>query len=832
MNWTGGRLQRHSGKSSRGAGALTSRQKEHFAKVRSNLRSGGQRNTPKQWLIFDRIPVGQSQGKSSKDHAKSMKDHDHTSRQERDGSEIRPGPWDDRKEYNEFPTSHSPQRGPQGIRANARSQSVEIVQRSSEPDDDLYNATPPPVRIKREHIVSSAARDISQDYDLQEPSEDSIEERIRKLLSQKDWVGLSLRRPPQLKVNGSKNDPDVGKRRKMIDGHRARYSKLQTRISSPFASRKIRMRQEEEGHTRKRMSKNDVRISIGDRIISPGISSSSRPNRIHHHSTSRMTHQISSPDDMLLDADYIMEDRGVLYGDKNLSTLEIRTYGSAGYRGSAMSNRSNAIQDELGSEDFQFSRTSVRSSCNTSMKQPLPTRPTKHPVLYISSPKCNSSMLAQFGELKGDISENRVMEDDLWKTWMAPSAQGTEYCSYDIQREANLEDRMVPISPGISAITTSNEDTFSASRFENEGSRGQYQHAESWEGCGSSSVRKGFAERSSKDIYHSENVNRIRHNDVSHSSDSYEQSLSSDCCEPGGGTGVISSDQYMNEDHVSIEPQYAQSSQRTSSSIAWDSPKNSTPDIIEPCQCKGTDRSALSISYLQPGTTVARQNLESDKTLPQHEVVPPKSNHKLDERDNCPAKAVGETDQNKLWMKFIFDKDGGDEEVLFNGTKSARTRPASNPCKSSRSVNPDMTAGRSPAVHENRGEKPSPTMSTFVHNSIDSGIQLQLKYTTPIRNHGRWHNPQQDDNATNFKSSIHGDYLSSEPESVSMIAVPGSQIDVSEPNQTRSFLGTQCKVVFTKPQPFVRSRANARRGSEKQTSSGSGMTLAEDIEDD
>ncbi|APA16212.1 predicted protein [Sclerotinia sclerotiorum 1980 UF-70] len=849
MNWTGGRLQRHSGKSSRGAGALTNRQKEHFAKVRANLRSCGQRNTPKEWLIFDRIPVGgQSKGQSSKDHANSMRNHEHTSRQERGGNGIRPGRWADRKEYNESLTSHSTQRGPQEIRENARPSSVEIFQRSSQPDDDFYNATPPPVRAKREHIASSAARDISQNYELQELSEDPIEERIRKLLSQKDWVGLSLRRQPQLKVKGSEYDPDIGKRRKMIDGHGARYSKLQTRISSPFAARKIRIRQEEEGHTRERMPKNDVRISIGNRIIPPGISSSSQPNKINHQFTSRMMHQISSPDHMLLDDDYIM-DQEDLNSDRNLSTFEIRTYGDGGHRASAMSNRSNAIQDELRSKDSPFSRTSVRSSCNTSMKQPVPTRPTKHPVLYISSPKCNSSMLAQVGESKGDDSENQVMEDDLWRTWMAPSAQDTEYCSYDIPREGDSEDQMVPISPELSAIPTSNEGTFSASRLENEGSGGQYQHAGSWEGCESSPTQEEFAERYNKDIYHFENANHIRHNDVSHSSDFSDQSLSSDCCEPRGGEGAISSDQYMDEDHVSNEPQYTQSSQRRSSSIAWDPPKDSTPDAIEPCQRKCTDRSRPNIYCLQRSTTVARQNIEPDKTLPQQEVVQWKSSHKLDGRDIRAVKALEDgTDRNKLWMKFIFGKDSGDEEeMLFSRTTSTRTRLASNQLKSPRGLDSDMTASRSPAGHENRRDRrvqASSTTSTSVHNSIKPEIQLQPRYTTPVCNYGRWHNPQQDDDATNFKSSFHGDCPSSEPESVSMIAVPGSQIDVSEPNQMRSFLGTQRKVVFTKHQPFVGSRANAqslspdrtthigRGGSGKQTSSGPGMKLVEDVEDD
>ncbi|KAF7883397.1 uncharacterized protein EAF02_005317 [Botrytis sinoallii] len=163
---------------------------------------------------------------------------------------------------------------------NNRSSSVEFVQRSSIADDDLYNATPPPLRIKREHAVLSEIRDAPQNCEARETIEQSMEERRRNLLDQKDWVGLNIHHLPKLKFNQPRHDEDIGRRRKVKGGHRARYSKLQTRISSPFAARNNHMREQQEaGYVEGSLPKNDVRISIGGRIVPPGISSSSRPTK-------------------------------------------------------------------------------------------------------------------------------------------------------------------------------------------------------------------------------------------------------------------------------------------------------------------------------------------------------------------------------------------------------------------------------------------------------------------------------------------------------------------------------------------------------------------------
>jgi hypothetical protein len=67
MNWTGGRLSRHSRKK---GDSLVHKQKQHFAKVRSNLFHGNAKRSPVKWSIFDKIQV-----QSRADTASPSADH-------------------------------------------------------------------------------------------------------------------------------------------------------------------------------------------------------------------------------------------------------------------------------------------------------------------------------------------------------------------------------------------------------------------------------------------------------------------------------------------------------------------------------------------------------------------------------------------------------------------------------------------------------------------------------------------------------------------------------------------------------------------------------------
>ncbi|TGO55422.1 hypothetical protein BCON_0092g00050 [Botryotinia convoluta] len=918
MNWTGGRLQRHSGKSSRGGGggALTKRQKEHFAKVKANLRTGSKENVTTKWTIFDNIVVEKPHRQSFGNHIESVKNSECSLRQERGRNEVEREHFTDLYTYNDLtPTPLC--REFQDKHTNNRSSSVEFVQRSSIADDDLYSATPPPLRIKREHAASSELRDDLQNYEAREAIEQSMEERRRNLLNQKDWVGLNIHHLPKLKFNQPRHDEDIGRRRKVKGGHRARYSKLQTRISSPFAVRNTQMREQQQaGYTEERLSKNDVRISIGGRIVPPGMSSSSRPTKVIRQSTPRTKHRILSSDDMLLDDEYIVEDQEELNSDRFLSIFEAGIHGNGEDDNSAriipssrgpnnhgtyrsqekrvnprrepllnIVNR-NGFSNGIGDKALPFSRTAVRSICDTRMKQPMPIRPAQHPVLQLSSPKCNSSVLAQVGGLRSVVSEDQLMDNEMWKAWIPPpteGTEGTEHKKYDDEGEGeeHLKDRCVSISPGISAIPALREKSFGSSRSNDEDSDGRYEYSESWGGCESSIVQEQSTAVYKRDLFPSDDVENISYNGIPHNSDVYDHPFSSDRCELGNERETSSiSIQYTNEDDITIEPQDTRSSQRTSSSIPWDPPRSPSPCITRPSQSKFLS-SPWSIAPLAQQLPISiRQTTDLKETAPQHDQII-MQDQTFGKVKDCPTQGVQKkTDQNELWMKFVFDDASEEEDTILEKTKSTR-------------------------VEHEKGE-PSPTFSTFVHNSVESESPLQSIYVAQANSCITWQDPKQGNSSAYrnefsqssnystlaYQSSVNHDpvgaaarnkstpypyeekrhnarrdlstnnctsvvdsknfkisnaSISSSPkmDSLSMMAVSGSQTNTSTTTtQRRSFLEPCHKILFTKPQPFIGLKSDIQLSSpdrtiriggrdiKKQTSSGNGMMFPEEIEDE
>ncbi|KAK8903454.1 hypothetical protein QC760_007927 [Botrytis cinerea] len=910
MNWTGGRLQRHSRKSSRGGGGggLTKRQKEHFAKVKANLRSGSQKNVTTKWTIFDKIVVEQPHVRSLGSHIDSVKNSECGSRQG-GRNEVGRGYFTDLHKHNDL--TPTPKRTEaQEKHANNRSSSVEFVQRSPVADDDLYNATPPPLRIKREHAASSELRDDPQDYEAREAMEQSMEERRRNLLSQKDWVGLNIHHLPKLKFNQPRHDEDIGRRRKVKDGHRARYSKLQTRISSPFASRKDRIREQQEaGYMEERLLKNDVRISIGGRIVPPGISSSSRPKKVIRQSTPHMKHLMLTSDHMLLDDEYIMEDQEDLNSDRFLSAFEAKIHGNGDNDNSARTISLGRCLDAHGTHGSQeirptprrssllktinkaeisheswgkaspFSRTAIRSICDTSMKQPMPTRPAQHPVLRLSSPKCNSSVLAQVGGSKSVFSEDQLVDNEMWKAWMPLPTGNTERNNYE--REEHPKNRNLSISPGVSVIPTVREKTSSSSRSNDEDSGGKYEHSESWGGCESSMTQEQSTTVHNRDWSPSDNVDNISSNDMPHSSDVYDQFFSSDRCELGNlGEGPLISTQYRNQDNTTIKPQDKRSPQRTSSSIPWNPPRSSSPGITRPFHSNFVSSPCSKVPPIQQTPTSTRQTTEFEKTALQHNQIP-KTDQNLGIIEESPTKGVQrKVDQNELWMKFVFDEASEEKDAVLRKTTSTG--------------------------FELEKREPSPAFSTFVHNSVESESPLQPRYVTQANSRITWQDPQQGNSSvyrnefgqssnystiayqssvnhdpvgaaarnkstphplegkhhqtsrdsgsnnrtsavdsTNFGISNSSTSSSPKTDSLSMVAVSGSQINTSTTTTTqRSFLEPHCKVIFTKPQPFIGSKSEVkfsspdrtirigRKDLKKQMSSGNSRMFLEEIEDD
>lgn len=764
MNWTGGRLQRHSGKSIRG-GALTSRQKEHFAKVKANLRSGGQRNIPAKWSIFDKTTANQSQRQPLGSYANPGRKQEHlcTSTGERKESEVQREYWEERERHDQpsEPVSH---RTESQKHAKTCSTPIELGRTSPIYDEDLYNATPPPLRIKRERAASPELQDVPQIHESREPKGESFEQKRRKLLNKADWVGLSIRRLPKLKFNPPKHDEDIGRRRKVIDGHRARYSTYQTRISSPFAPRKVQTLEMEGGHMRAGRAKSGVRISIGGRVVPPGFSSSSRPSKLVRQSTPRMMHTISSSDEMLLDDEYITVDRDFLNSDRFVSAFGANPHCSGGLQDDRMSispsidkNARGTYEDQRrlndsGRQPLKATSTNeilLQSSSNASslshrsetsvcrMQQPKPMRPAKHGVLHLSSPKCTSSVLAQVGGVRSVVPEDQAMDNEIWKTWIERPTQSIDYDNHVDQDKRNSRGRKISISPGISATSPIYEETFGGSRLYDEDPDEFHEYPDSWEGF-ESSLKQESTNSSQKNVPQAQYNNLDPHSEMLHRSNFHDQSPS-DYCENVDDTGLsATSGQYRNDDNSSIEQQYIRSSQRTSPSIAWDPPRLPSP-MTESCQRRSAP--------LQQGTPASKLDIEPNKFSLQHNEVMLSQicRNSYFEKDVSSKDIQKKTDQDEIWMKFVFDEDSTDDCMLCKNTISARTEPLIKQSKPSR-VDSYVTTSQLQVLQEKEKEEPSLTFSMHVHNSNDPESPLQPRYSAPTRNCRLWPNSWLGDN--------------------------------------------------------------------------------------
>ncbi|KAF7953030.1 hypothetical protein EAE96_006252 [Botrytis aclada] len=659
-----------------------------------------------------------------------------------------------------------------------------------------------------------------------------------------------------------------------------------------------------------RLPKNDVRISIGGRIVPPGKSSSSRPTKVIRQSTPRMKYRALSSDDMLLDDEYIMEYQEDLNSDRFLSVFEARIHGNEEDDNSARSipssrgpdshgihrnqekraNRRhepllntvdrNGMLNEFGGKASPFSRTAVRSICDTRMKQPMPIRPAQHPVLQLSSPRYNSSVLAQVGGLRSVVSEDQLMDNKMWKAWIPPPTEGTGHQNYDDKGEQHLKDRCVSISPGISAIPALREKSPSSSRSNDEDSGGRYEQSESWGGCESSIVQEQSRAVYKRDSFPSVDVENISYNGTPYNSDEYDHPFSSDRREPGNERETSSiSLKYANEEDITIESRDAQSSQRTSSSVPWNPPRSPSPGITRPSQSKFLSSPWSIAPPVQQLPISISQTTQLEETVPRHDqnIMP---DHTFGKGNDCATENIQKkADPNELWMKFVFDDASEEEDTI----------PKKNTCTG----------------FELEKREPSPTFPTFVHNSVDSESPLQPRYIAQGNSRINWQGPHQESSSAHrnelgqssnystfaYQSSVNHDPVgavarnkstpypyeekhhqnnrdlgpnnrtsvvdstasripdfstSSSPktDSLSMMAVSGSQIDSSRATQGCSFLEPHRKILFTKPQPFSGSKSDRNFSSldrtiriggkdiKRQISSGNDTMFPEEIEDD
>jgi hypothetical protein len=300
MNWTGGRLSRHSRNAN---SSLIHRQKQHFAKARINHLNGPQKTSPATWSVFDKVQ-GAARGDSLKlsttphlaGHNQpdvGQKDRSRSQKSERSENNLKSTlpeatfQGEKRSGFGREPNGESLTNGGSrlGVYQKTRSISDAVIGKKQAPSVETADGM---------NVVNEA---------------DSLEERRRRILRRIDWVGANIQHPIKLRFTVIENGERLGKRRRITARHQSQFGAIvQPMVTSPFAKPRQKQRihgslgtQNANGDSSEALPTNHVRISIGGRHVGAGVASNtSHSKTVGGHF---VTSQASTPDVMLLDGD-------------------------------------------------------------------------------------------------------------------------------------------------------------------------------------------------------------------------------------------------------------------------------------------------------------------------------------------------------------------------------------------------------------------------------------------------------------------------------------------------------------------------------------------------
>ncbi|CAG8979344.1 hypothetical protein HYALB_00002470 [Hymenoscyphus albidus] len=420
MNWTGGAKQRHSN----AAGSLKHRQQQHFAKVKANPLAG-KKQSPRKHPNVDRL----------------RQLHEGNSRPRQPSAAII-----DPRESHTYDDRNTSQRHTQSDPFKVHPATF------GEPKNTHFLASQQhhPTTIKREkssragfHPPTFQSRVEVMEYQRDSVSvasggfdheaEGSLMEKRRKILLKGDWVCVGFQRPPQVENISSQIKHDVARRRKVRDGHRARYNN-EPQSHFPIRDHEYRHQQkprETHEHMPRNTGQPGVRISIGGKLTAPGLSSSSAvPRSIQSQSSQRFSSNRQpsySSDVMLLDNEKM---RSGSMSSRGLSNVQL-------------ANERRATPEEQ--------RQPIFCPSSASLVHPVPRSTRVAPILRRESVERDAadSTIAQVGRNRPIVPSSEVLDNSIWETWM--EAMNPEDNS---NTESTTDNQNVHISPGVSAAPT------------------------------------------------------------------------------------------------------------------------------------------------------------------------------------------------------------------------------------------------------------------------------------------------------------------------------------------------------------------------------------------
>lgn len=324
---------------------------------------------------------------------------------------------------------------------------------------------------------------VDRGYELQGDMEAIRRKRFR-ILREGDWLGLSIQRPLQLKYMESESRDAIGKRRKLNSGYEAQYSRVQDKITSPFApNRHIPSREmlPKPGQNTPQTvqygqtpgGKGSVRIFIDGRERYVRESSGSVINRPHPEyvqsplssdvmlldlevggSRQRPPHQLSS--DIGNGGGYIpkpVEDGRLVSDEKSISSFG--DYPSSG----------PLIHQTIGPNRNIYARSlQHQSSPIFAMDSTKANWPGASPVIYQPTPKSSrssqllrshssafeGSIVATAGR-KGTVTASVAQDEEMWRSWLVTENDDEESPTWPVEDQS---DELTADGPGTSTDTT------------------------------------------------------------------------------------------------------------------------------------------------------------------------------------------------------------------------------------------------------------------------------------------------------------------------------------------------------------------------------------------
>ncbi|KAI9759875.1 MAG: hypothetical protein M1835_000287 [Candelina submexicana] len=248
MNWTGGRLSRHSGK--RG-GNLINIQKQHFAKVRTNLQNGTRKASPLKLTFFNRYHAPRV-STSPRSKRESLEHPAHRQGNSFPDRRVDAATRTDVSSRKSSRASQRPYRGSLGPGAPSSApslgdadevgfllenlaqdgkQSSFFLVKTEEDEGGLYDTPSPQDEQHQRSPKNPPLQNVSAN---KQPL--PFEQRKRKLLEEPDWVGTSRSRPLRLKFPAVGARPEIGKRRRINNEDLKRRAEPPRRPYQPLIS--------------------------------------------------------------------------------------------------------------------------------------------------------------------------------------------------------------------------------------------------------------------------------------------------------------------------------------------------------------------------------------------------------------------------------------------------------------------------------------------------------------------------------------------------------------------------------------------------------------------